>query len=500
MRFEVSERVRTERSEQEIFAELNLQFKKVSRTLEPGHLSLKAVGIESTFGSINRHDETVVQMKRLDDGWLLVADVLYRPSVPFWFFLVIGLFSWVMWLVPLGFYLYQKKTVRASIESCFARIKNEFEQPGGGSPTNLDSALDSIAKLGALRGKGLISAEEYERKKNALLGEGAHRAASAPQDPFPAPRPRPTESFASPQPNLTDFRQADPHAIPDGVKGWSWGALFLNVIWAIGNKTWIGLLAFVPVLGLPVPFILGFKGREWAWKNKKWDSVEHFNRVQRQWSVWGVVFAVVAFMVYAIGLGIYAYQEEHPGAKFPWDSVETVASAPKAEELEPEEDPQLANAQSAPVHDQGKIDALAALPTQLTTVAGFLELRRPEGGDKALYLNQRQLFTGEDSKWHKIIKRFSLSTGEDVVLMASSGGRGSSCETLFFFLVMSVNEITYSPEFGSCANTMTYFRLNDSIQMRVPVMGGETVFNFDNKTLTENGQMVPMRDDIDPSK
>ena len=64
---------------------------------------------------------------------------------------------------------------------------------------------------------------------------------------------------------------------PDGAKGWSWGGFLLNWIWAIGNKTWIGLLAFVPYIGLIVSIYLGIKGRELAWKNKKWDSLEHFN-------------------------------------------------------------------------------------------------------------------------------------------------------------------------------------------------------------------------------
>ena len=33
--------------------------------------------------------------------------------------------------------------------------------------------------------------------------------------------------------------------LPPGVAGWSWGAFLLNGIWAIGNRTWWGLLAFV---------------------------------------------------------------------------------------------------------------------------------------------------------------------------------------------------------------------------------------------------------------
>ena len=80
--------------------------------------------------------------------------------------------------------------------------------------------------------------------------------------------------------------------IPEGVKGWSWGAFMLNWIWAIGNKTWIGLLTFVPYIGFIMAIILGVKGREWAWQNKQWDSLEHFNRVQRKWSFWGIIIFV----------------------------------------------------------------------------------------------------------------------------------------------------------------------------------------------------------------
>ena len=93
--------------------------------------------------------------------------------------------------------------------------------------------------------------------------------------------------------------------IPEGVKGFSWGALFLNWIWAIGNKTWIGLLCLVPYLGFIMAIVLGFKGREWAWKNKKWDSVEHFNRVQRKWSVAGIIFVIVMSIFIAYSLQAY---------------------------------------------------------------------------------------------------------------------------------------------------------------------------------------------------
>lgn len=97
---------------------------------------------------------------------------------------------------------------------------------------------------------------------------------------------------------------------PDGVKGWSWGAFLLNWIWALFNKTWIGLLCLVPYIGFIFSFYLGFKGRELAWRNKRWDSVEHFNRVQRKWSIWA---AVLVFGAAGIGIvaaiAIPAYQQ-----------------------------------------------------------------------------------------------------------------------------------------------------------------------------------------------
>ena len=85
--------------------------------------------------------------------------------------------------------------------------------------------------------------------------------------------------------------------VPEGVKGWSWGAFLLNWIWAIGNRTWIGLLALIPYVGLVMNIVLGFKGREWAWQNKSWDGVEHFQRVQKQWSRWGVGIYAAVFLL-----------------------------------------------------------------------------------------------------------------------------------------------------------------------------------------------------------
>jgi hypothetical protein len=103
--------------------------------------------------------------------------------------------------------------------------------------------------------------------------------------------------------------QGQVEKLPDGVAGWSWGAFLLNWIWAIGNNTWIGLIAFLPYVGFIMSIVLGMKGRQWAWQNKRWDSVEHFQRVQKRWSVWGVLLTVIVIGAILASIAIPEYHD-----------------------------------------------------------------------------------------------------------------------------------------------------------------------------------------------
>ena len=53
---------------------------------------------------------------------------------------------------------------------------------------------------------------------------------------------------------------------------------------------------------------LGIKGRELAWRNERWDSLEHFNRVQRSWSLWGLVIIGIAVLGIVAAILIPAMQ------------------------------------------------------------------------------------------------------------------------------------------------------------------------------------------------
>jgi hypothetical protein len=104
--------------------------------------------------------------------------------------------------------------------------------------------------------------------------------------------------------------------VPQEIKGWNWGAFFLTWIWAIRNRVWIGILSLlfqwwtyrvfpegmflVPfALGIIMATILGAKGNEWAWKHRRWESDEQFERAQTQWAIRGriVVLSVILFCV-----------------------------------------------------------------------------------------------------------------------------------------------------------------------------------------------------------
>jgi Cytochrome oxidase complex assembly protein 1 len=89
----------------------------------------------------------------------------------------------------------------------------------------------------------------------------------------------------------------DRQTVPPEIDRWNWGAFLLNWIWGVGNNTFVALLALIPFFGVIMFFVLGAKGSSWAWRNGRWESVEHFKRVQRLWAIWGAVIWIGAIVL-----------------------------------------------------------------------------------------------------------------------------------------------------------------------------------------------------------
>jgi hypothetical protein len=94
--------------------------------------------------------------------------------------------------------------------------------------------------------------------------------------------------------------------LPDQLKGWSWGAFALTWIWGIFNSTWIAFLTFVPFLNIIWVFVLGARGKEWAWQHKKWESAERFKKTQRTWDKWGLALFIIGLIVMVLYIVIAA--------------------------------------------------------------------------------------------------------------------------------------------------------------------------------------------------
>ena len=98
------------------------------------------------------------------------------------------------------------------------------------------------------------------------------------------------------------------NTIPWEIEGkWNWGAFLFPVIWGLWNHVYQALLCFIPIFGFFYNFYLGSKGNRLAWKYRYWESVAHFQKVQRRWAlVTGLL--TIALVALNIGLHIAATQ------------------------------------------------------------------------------------------------------------------------------------------------------------------------------------------------
>ena len=105
-------------------------------------------------------------------------------------------------------------------------------------------------------------------------------------------------------------------AEPLNLSKWSWGAFTLSWIWGFFNGCWWMFLVnlgffllnmfawvvplvgvFVTIANLSVSILFGMKGTEWAWNNRKWDSISAFNQTQDIWNKVGLALFVFSWIV-----------------------------------------------------------------------------------------------------------------------------------------------------------------------------------------------------------
>lgn len=85
--------------------------------------------------------------------------------------------------------------------------------------------------------------------------------------------------------------------VPEEIQGWNWGAFLLAPFWLGSHRIWIGFIALVPIIGIWMAIVLGVKGNEWAWKSRRWESIDQFKNYQKRWAIAGMIFGMSANLV-----------------------------------------------------------------------------------------------------------------------------------------------------------------------------------------------------------
>lgn len=89
--------------------------------------------------------------------------------------------------------------------------------------------------------------------------------------------------------------------VPADAKKWNWGAFWTTWIWGLANNSYYTFLAFIPYLGILWMVACGLKGNEWAWKNRRWASIEGFHAYQHKWAkISNITMGIILLLVLLI--------------------------------------------------------------------------------------------------------------------------------------------------------------------------------------------------------
>lgn len=81
--------------------------------------------------------------------------------------------------------------------------------------------------------------------------------------------------------------------VPYGIFGFVNGSTLWGVLGLVGQ--------FIGILGLVYAIYIGIKGKEIAWRSRRFDSLAQFDETMRIWNIWGIVFVVLA----VVGIVVY---------------------------------------------------------------------------------------------------------------------------------------------------------------------------------------------------
>jgi hypothetical protein len=152
MRFETSYGIATDESDERLQHALSERFRSITANVRLEKGRAIAFGPKTPFGSVDRADIARLEIRQVHDQALVTATVRCRPSFWFWASFVVGLFTIVLWLVPIMLYLAQKASEQAVLEKGLRRLKGEFHRAAlAQSKTSLAPTIADLHTLSRLR-------------------------------------------------------------------------------------------------------------------------------------------------------------------------------------------------------------------------------------------------------------------------------------------------------------------------------------------------------------
>lgn len=158
----------------------------------------------------------------------------------------------------------------------------------------LDKAIQYHPRDRYTKAEEMLMALQGSTVPPTEYGSWNQKATVPPTEPGPWNQPADVQSNSG---QATGSKLSD-QFVPEEIRGWNWGAFLLSGLWCIPNQVWIGLLSWVPPASLVMPFVLGAKGNEMAWKNRRWTSVDAFKAHQRGWTIAGLVTSGFGFFAF----------------------------------------------------------------------------------------------------------------------------------------------------------------------------------------------------------
>ena len=124
--------------------------------------------------------------------------------------------------------------------------------------------------------------------------------------------PKPTGELEKPETKLPNELVNDSGTrrgrLPSSLRGWNTAAFLIGPVWGPANGVWLGVISLIFLviptidwgwrltLYLIFGLILGYYGNLLAWRGRKWDSAEHFKKVQDKWMILGLVINILVLI------------------------------------------------------------------------------------------------------------------------------------------------------------------------------------------------------------